>query len=185
MKKIVLVVLQACLATWLAASFSAIAQSPDPEKTNPVTFFDVAQLPVRVDEPKLGRNDKGFVLDGAVANRSGEQLMGIRLILLVIDSSGKLRSRTTWTERVEVAMYSIKTVTFHPEIEVEPRTADQIFLGIEEVFGQQTIWRASGAEKALRAYARGQHDVVPTVRTIVNSYDPRPGMSVLPPIRWQ
>jgi hypothetical protein len=175
MKKIVLVVLQACLATWLAASFSAIAQSSKPEQTNAVTFFDVADLPVRVDEPKLGRDDKGFVLDCAVANRSGEQLLGIRLMLMVIDSSGKLRSRTIWTERVELPLYSIKTFAFHPKTEVEPHKADQIFLGIEEVFGQQTIWRASGAEKALRAYARGQHDLVPTVRTFANKYDPRPG----------
>jgi hypothetical protein len=63
------------------------------------------------------------------------------------------------------------------------RDTDQLFLGIDEVIGRETIWRATGAEKALRAYSRGQHDVVPTVRTSVNSYDPRPGIMVIPPIR--
>jgi hypothetical protein len=48
------------------------------------------------------------------------------------------------------------------------------------VIGRETIWRAAGAEKALRAYSRGQHDVVPTVRTFANKYDPRPGMLVMP-----
>jgi hypothetical protein len=118
-----------------------------------------------------------------VANRSGEQLLGIRLILLVIDTSGKLRSRIAWNEPAEMTMYSIKTFAFHPEITTAPRSTDQLFLGVDEVIGRETIWRASGAEKALRAYARDQHDVVPTVRTFANKYDPRPGMRVMPLMR--
>ena len=182
MKKIVLVVLQACLAIGLAASFSftanaAIIEQPKP---NAVTFFDVSDLPARIDEPSLRKNDKKFGLDCAVANRSGEQLLGIRLILMVIDPAGKLRSQITWSERVELAMYSIKTYAFLPEITVTLRSTDQLFLGIDEVIGRETIWRAAGSEKALRAYTRDQHDVVPTVRTFANKYDPRPGMILIP-----
>jgi hypothetical protein len=181
MKKIVLVVLQASLAIGLAASFSFTANASiiEQPKPNAVTFFDVSDLPARIDEPRLSKSGKEFVLDCAVANRSGEQLLGIRLILLVIDPAGKLRSRIIWSERVELAMYSIKTFAFHSEITVTLRDTDQLFLGIDEVTGRETIWRAAGAEKALRAYARGQHDVAPTVRTVVNKYDPRPGMTVL------
>jgi len=102
---------------------------------------------------------------------------------MIIDSAGKLRSGITWTERTELAMYSIKTFAFHPEITVPLRSTDQIFLSIDEVFGRETIWRAAGAEKALRAYSRGQHDVVPNVRTFANKYDPRPGIVVIPPIQ--
>jgi hypothetical protein len=183
MNRILLVVLQACLAIWLAASFSFTANASSLEQSNSVTFFDVSDLPSRIDEPRLRNSDKEFVLDCAVANRSGEQLLGIRLILLVIDPAGKLRSRITWTERAELAMYSIKTFAFHPEITVALRSTDQLFLGIDEVIGRETIWRAAGAEKALRAYSRGQHDVVPTVRTFANKYDPRPGMIMVPLMR--
>jgi len=182
MKKFVLVVLQACLAIGLAASFSftANASTVEQSKPNAVTFFDVSDLPARLDEPRLSKGGKEFVLDCAVANRSGEQLLGLRLILLVMDSAGKLRSRITWTERTELAMYSIKTFAFHPVLTEDVRDTDRVFLGIDEVMGHETIWRAAGAEKALRAYSRGQHDVVPTVRTFVNKYDPRPGTVVFP-----
>ena len=177
MKKIVLVVLQACLPIWLAASFNNTANASiiEQSKPNAVTFFDVSDLPARIDEPRLSKGGKEFVLDCAVANRSGEQLLGLRLILLVTDSTGRLRSRITWTERAELAMYSIKTFAFHPELTEDVRDTDRVFLGIDEVMGRETIWRAAGVEKALRAYSRGQHDVVPTVRTSINKYDPRPG----------
>ena len=175
MNRILLVVLQGCVAIWLASSFSTTANAARLEQSNAITFFDVSDLPARIDEPKLRKSDKDFVLDCAIANRSGEQLLGIRLILLVIDPSGKLRSRIAWTERTELAMYSIKTFAFHPEITVAVRSSDKLFLGIDEVIGRETIWRAVGAEKALRAYSRGQHDVSPVVRTIANQFDPRTG----------
>ena len=183
MNKIVLVVLQACLAICLTGSFSFTAKASGREEPRAVTFFDVSDLPARIDAPKVSQSDKEFVLDCAVANRSNEELLGLRVILLIIDNSGKLRGHVTWTERTELAIYSIKTFAFHPEITADLRNTDQIFLGIEEVFGRETIWRAAAAEKALRAYSRGQHDVVPTVRTFANKYDPRPGMIMIPPIQ--
>ena len=185
MKKVVPLVLRACLAIGLATFISPVRayQETPKDPSTAVVFFDVLELPARIDEPRASKAEKEFVLSCAVANRSGEQLLGVRLILLVIDPSGKLRSRLTWSERADVAMYSIKTFSFHPEIKVELRSTDQLFLGVEEVIGRETIWRAAGAEKALRAYSRGQHDVVPTVRSFVNKYDPRPGMHVIPPLK--
>jgi hypothetical protein len=181
MKNLRLMLLQTCVAIWLATLFSCTANAAprlEQPPANAVVFFDVSDLPARIDEPRLSKSDKEFVLDCAVANRSSEQLLGIRLILLVIDPAGKLRSRIAWTERAELAMYSIKTFAFHPPITGELRGLDQFFLAIDEVIGHETIWRAAGAEKALRAYSRGQHDVVPTVRTFANKYDPRPGQLV-------
>lgn len=174
------VLVQACLVIGVGALFSFTARASDAQQPQAaeVVFFEVTDLPARIDEPRLSKN-KEFNLDCAVANRAGEPLLGIRLILLVIDPTGNLRSRITWTERAEIAMYSIKTFIFHPEMKVELRRADQLFLGIEEVFGRDTIWRAAGAEKALRAYSRGQHDVVPTVRTFANKYDSQPGVKVI------
>lgn len=181
MKKFKLVVMQACLAIGLTVSFSFKANASIIEQPKPkaVTFFDVSDLPAHIDEPRLSKSGKEFVLDCAVANRSGEQLLGLRLILLVTDSAGKLRSRITWTERAELAMYSIKTFAFHPVPTEDVRDTDRVFLGIDEVIGRETIWRAAGVEKALRAYSRGQHDVVPTVQTFVNKYDRHPGIEVI------
>jgi len=175
-----------CMAVSLAAVFSLTAHGASrfaQPTAHAVLFFDVADLPARIDGPRLSRPGRDFALDCAVANRSGEALLGIRMILLVIDPAGKLRTRITWSERAELAMYSIKTFAFHPPLNGEIRKADQIFLIIDEVIGRETIWRATGAEKALRAYARGQHDVMPSVKAFANKYDSPPGMAVLPPIQ--
>jgi hypothetical protein len=180
--------LQWSLAIWLVAlsSWPAIAtpgqKSPD-DRSTAVVFFDVQDLPARIDEPRLSKRGKDFVLDCAVANRSSEQLLGIRFILLVIDPTGKLRSRIAWIEPAELAMYSIKTFAFHPPTTGEMRKSDQLFLVIDETIGRETIWRAAGAEKALRAYSRGQHDLMPAVRAFANKYDSPPGMVVIPPIQ--
>jgi hypothetical protein len=178
MNKARIVNLQSCLAIWLVTLFSWPAtatpdQKSQEDRSTPVVFFDVSDLPARIDEPKLYRNDVGFVLKCAMANRSSEQLLGLRLILLIIEPSGKLRSRITWTEASELATYSIKTFELHPTIKGDLHSTDQLFLAIDEVIGHETIWRAEGADKALRAYSRGQHDVMPTVRTVANKFDPR------------
>jgi hypothetical protein len=178
MKRARIVRLHACLVIWLTASFtspaiSAPRQELTQDKSTGVVFFDVLDLPARIDEPKLHKTDSGFVLKCAVANRSGEQLLGLRLILLVVEPSGKLSSRTTWTDASELAAYSIKPFALHPTITGNLRSTDQLFLAIDEVIGHETIWRAVGAEKALRDYSRGRHDVSPTVRTVANQFDPR------------
>jgi hypothetical protein len=178
--------LLACLVLWLAASFAspgtgAARQEPSQDKFTAVVFLDVSELPARIDEPKLHQTDTGFVLKCAVANRSSEKLLGLRLIMLVVEPSGKLRSRLTWTDASELASYSIKPIALHPTITGDLRKTDQLFLVIDEVIGHETIWRAVGAEKALRAYSRGRHDDLPTVRTVANQFDPRtrPLMTVI------
>jgi len=170
--------LQACLVLWFTALWASPAmalprQEPTPDKTIDVAFFDVSDLPARIDEPRLHKTDSGFILKCAVANRSSEQLLGLSLILLVVEPSGKLRSRITWTEASELAGYSIKSIVLHPTITGDLRSTDQLFLAIDEVIGRETIWRVVGAEKALRAYSRGRHDELPAVRAVANKYDPR------------
>ena len=181
MNKIRCVVLNACLLSLAVALFAAPASSANgqgPPQSSTVAFFDVPDLPARIDEPKLRQSHPGFVLECAVANRSGEQLLGLRLILLVVEHSGKLRSRITWTEESELSSYSIKSFAFHPIIKGELHSTDQFYLGIEEVIGHETIWRTVWAEKALRAYSRGQSDVMPEVRTLANKFDRSPNQFV-------
>jgi hypothetical protein len=174
MNKARLVMLQACLAIWLVAPSSPALAHQEPPKDRPtVIFFDVLDLPARIDEPRLDKSNGELVLKCAVANRSSEQVLGLRLILMVVDPSGKLRNRVSWTERSELSAYSIKTFAFHPPINGDMHSTDQLFLGIDEAIGYETIWRVVEAEKVLRAFTRGRHDVVPAVRTVANKFDPR------------
>lgn len=160
---------------WIAASMTAPTraheQSPT-EPLRPVLFFDVLDLPARIDEPKLRKKVNQSVLSCALANRSGEQLVGLRLTLLVVESSGKVRTRISWNEAATVPAYSIKTFEFNPIIKGEISNSASLFLGVDEVIGRETIWRTVDSDKLLRAYARGQHDLIPKVQTLVNKFDP-------------
>src|SRR5437763_8566136 len=159
------------IAALMTAPAGARAQTP-PEFSRPVLFFDVLDLPARIDEPRLKKNANQYGLSCALANRSGEQLVGLRLTLLVVESSGKLRTRISWNEAATVPPYSIKTFEFNPIIKGEISNSATLFLGIDEVIGRETIWRTVDSDKLLRAYARGQHDLIPKVQTLVNKFDP-------------
>ena len=168
-----------CAVGLLAAFFSApeIAApcaQPAEDRSIAVAFFDVPGLPARIDQPKLHQTERGFVLKCAIANRQGEQLLGLRLILLVVDPAGKLRRRITWTEGFDLEGYSIGTFPLHPNMVGNVRDDDQLVLGIDEVIGRETIWRAPKAEEALSAYSRGQHSWLPTVLTFANKFDSPP-----------
>lgn len=99
---------------------------------------------------------------------------------MIVEPGGKLRSRITWNEESSIAPYSIKTFEFHPVIKVKLQSGDNLFLAIDEVTGRETIWHAAEAEKALRAFSRGQHDVMPKVRSVANKADPGRESRVIP-----
>src|SRR5437870_3427546 len=56
-------------------------------------FFDVLEMPARIDGLGLEANGKEINLTCAIANRQGEELLGLRLILMIFDEMGKYRSR--------------------------------------------------------------------------------------------
>jgi hypothetical protein len=172
----------------IAASMTALArvraQTP-PEFSRPVLFFDVLDLPARIDEPKLKKNTNQYVLSCALANRSGEQLVGPRLTLLVVEPSGKIRTRVSWNEAATVPAYSIKTFEFNPIIKGEISNSATLFLGVDEVIGRETIWRTVDSDKLLSAYARGQHDLIPKVQTLINKFDPPRMPAVIPQLHMK
>jgi|KBSSwiStaDraftv2_1062776.scaffolds.fasta_scaffold28740_6 hypothetical protein len=150
------------------------------DASSAVVFFDVLDLPARIDEPKLSRSKDRYLLNCAVANRSGEQLLGLRLVLMTVDANGKLRARVAWSEVSDLAAYSIKTFQFSFHFKEKAQSGDRHFLAIDEVLGSETIWRAVDAEKALRAYSRGQHDIVPKVKAVANKDDRQFNPVVIP-----
>jgi len=149
-------------------TFARHHQTPPPAQ--PVNFFDVLDLPARIDEPRLQKNDRDYALKCALANRSGETLVGVRLTLMLLDSSNNHITRATWNEATPVPAYSIKTFEFHPTLKVETKDL-AIFLGIDEVIGRDSVWRTVDADKLLRAYARGQSGLIPKVQKLENKFD--------------
>jgi len=172
------------IAASMTAPARARAQTP-PEFSRPALFFDVLDLPARIDEPKLKKNANQYVLSCALANRLGEQLVGLRLTLLVVEPSGKIRTRISWNEAATVPAYSIKTFEFNPIIKGEISNSATLFLGVDEVIGRETIWRTVDSDKLLRAYARGQHDLIPKVQTLINKFDPPRMPAVIPQLHMK
>ena len=160
------------VALIILVTYPAFARQDEPKPAaQTVKFFDVLDLPARIDEPKLIKTDGEFVLRCALANRSDESLVGVRLTLLLVDSRNNGRiTRVTWNEATTLPAYSIKNFEFHPTIKDENKDAD-LFLGIDEALGRENVWRTVEADKLLRAYARGQHGQIPKVQKLQNKYD--------------
>lgn len=144
-----------------------------PSQALEVSAFDVLEIPARIDQPQLEKAAAGYLLKCALANRSAEQIVGLRLTLMLEDASshGHFR-RVTWEEPAEVAAHSIETLSLHPPIKT-PLKAARIFLGVDDVTGHETIWHVVNADKLLAAYARGDHGLIANVRTVANKFDPR------------
>jgi hypothetical protein len=173
---------RAVVALIILSACSVFARQDQPQRpATVVSFFDVLDLPARIDEPKLVKTTADQVLKCALANRSGEQLVGLRLTLLFVEGTGNGRiTRTTWNEAAEVPAYSIKTFEFHPTLKGQINSTS-IFLGIDEVIGRDTIWRTVDPDKLLRAYARGQHGLIPKVQILANKGD-SPFKPIAPPL---
>lgn len=150
------------------------------ENSTAVFYFDVLELPARIDEPKLVKLENRYSLKCAIANRSDEALLGLRMILIIVGRDGKLRTRVTWSEESQVATSSISIFDFPLSIKQKMQPTDKLFLAVDEVIGRETIWRAVDSEKALRAYSRGQHDIVPKVKAVANKDDRQFGPLVIP-----
>ena len=173
-------ILMAAGQSFTSAATRIPGQDQVDERSQRILFFDILDLPARIDEPKLRKVGDGYLLNCAIANRSNERLLGVRLILIIVDRGGKLRSRVTWSEESALADSSIKTFEFRPPIKDKIQSTDRLFLSVDEAIGRETIWHVVDAEKALRAYSRGQHDLVPKVRTVANKYDSMRGPVVIP-----
>jgi len=159
----------ALILTLACLSFTRQEQSRS--AVRPITFFDVLDLPARIDQPELEKTGTGYSLTCAVANRSGESLIGLRFALLLVDPDDHRQiTRMTWDEAPAMPAYSIKTFKFHPQLKDELR-AGNLFLAVDEVIGRETIWRTVDADKLLRAYARGDHSLTPRVQKLQNKFD--------------
>jgi hypothetical protein len=181
MKRVLVTLTILCFYSGASITPPALAGAQEiQEAAREVTFFDVLDLPARIDQPKLLKQKKESVLQCALANRSGKQIVGLRLTLMVVESSGKVRSLNTWNEAAAVKAYSIRTFEFHPIIKDEINKSADLFLGVDEVIGSDTIWRTVDSDKLLRAYARGQHDLIPKVQRLVNTVDERSAPRIIP-----
>jgi hypothetical protein len=135
-----------------------------------ISLFEVSDLPLKINSEVLVRTRKGHILRCSIANRSDEEITGVGFLVLVFDSSHKLKDTARWSERVELPAYSIKEYSFKAPTERMLAAEDQIAVVVEQVIGRESIWQVLKAEDALKAYATGGQHSAPDVRRLSNRW---------------
>lgn len=144
----------------------------------PVDFYEVAEMPLTITSAELRRSGDADALTFSVTNRSSERLMGLRLILIVVDPTGKLRSRTGWMERIDLEINATDDYSSKLSAKMKIRPGDRVVLTMEQVIGRESIWKVINAKEAFTAYASNTRHVMPDVRQVSNNVDVSPGMMI-------
>jgi len=143
-----------------------------------ITFFDVSELPVSIERAVLLSSADEYVVKCYASNRSEDDLWGFRLLLLVVDSSNRTRSVSSWTESVVLKNHTTKPLSLKPPVRLKVKANDRVVLGIETVVGRQSIWKLIKANNTLKSFAVGEY-VVPKVQRVTNQVDAMPGVKIM------
>ncbi len=165
---------------YAAVAARLVATEDTKDQQTAVQFFDVPEMPLSIRGAVLHKTDDGYVLRCSAANRSGEQLTGFELLLLVFDRAGDQRVGANWMEGVELGGYSIKEFSFKPPARLRVSEGDRIVLAAEMIIGQESIWRALKVKDAIKAHAGGGPYDMPDVQRVSNRVSDGPAVKALP-----
>ena len=171
MKSTILLISFALISTLIRAGGTAPPQSP-------VDFYDVPEMPLAITSAELRKAGDADAVEFSATNRSGERLAGLRLILLVVSPAGKVRGRTSWVERIGLGIGSTSEHSSKVPARIRMKAGDRVVLAVEQVIGEESIWKVINAKDAFTAYAMHAPPVPPDVRRVSNNVDVGPGERV-------
>lgn len=151
---------------------AALLPQASPERSLPVDYLEVTDLPLSISIPTLVKTEKGYVLKCSAANNSGEQMLGITFLILVLDTENKVRSAGSWNAGIQVPGYTARDLSIRIPIRLSIRSRYRVVLAPEQLIGSESIWQVMKARELTEAYARGDQYVVPKVRRVANQFDP-------------
>ncbi|MEA2204682.1 MAG: hypothetical protein QOE77_1458 [Blastocatellia bacterium] len=138
----------------------------------PVEYLQVPDLPVSISLATLEKTEKGYVLKCAADNSSGDQILGITFLLLVVDYENKVRASVSWPAGMHLDSYSGKEFSLKVPTKLSIKSRDRVVLAPEQVFGRESIWRLMNAREFIEAFAFRDEYLTPKVRKVVNQFDP-------------
>ena len=150
----------------------ALSQQASPERSIPVDYLEVTDLPLSISIPTLVMTEKGYVLRCSAANNSVEPMLGITFLILVLDSENKVRSSASWGAGIQVPGYVTRDLSIRVPIKLTIKNGYRVVLAPEQLIGSESIWQVTKARELIEAYARGDQYVVPKVRRVANQFDP-------------
>jgi hypothetical protein len=154
----------------------AVGQSEDQIA---VEQFDIPEMVVRVSAAGLVKTGGQYLLKCSVLNLNDERVRGVQLILLVFDSTGRLKEETSWMERVNLAGYSTKDFSFKVSLRSFIKVGDRAVIVVQQAIGPQSIWIADKVEDIVRAYFLDGQYILPEVRHVHNHIDTPPPLRVI------
>jgi len=143
-----------------------------PEQRNiAVESFQVLELPVNITNVSLLETDKGYLLKCSLTNSSDSEILGLRYLLLLVDSNNVVRSAIARSEGFKLAGYAIKNLTFRNPLKLKLKRGARLELMLEQVVGYESIWDVLKARQALEAYSSGDYSMMPQVLRSSNQVD--------------
>ena len=136
-----------------------------------VESFQVLELPVNITNVSLVETDKGYLLKCSLANSSDSEILGLRYLLLLVDSNNVVRSAIARSEGFKLAGYAIKNLTFRNPLKLKLKSGARLELMLEQVVGYESIWDVLKARQALEAYSSGDYSMMPQVLHSSNQVD--------------
>jgi hypothetical protein len=139
-----------------------------------VDSFQVVDLPLNIINVALTHQEKGNLLKCTLANDTPNQLLGLRYLLLLVDSNGKTLATISRNEGFKIPGYGSKTLTFSTPVKLKLKSGYRLTLMLEQVVSEESIWEVLKAKDTLEAYASGDYSVMPQVLRVGNQVDMPP-----------
>jgi hypothetical protein len=154
-----------------------------PKKEQPkqisVETFQVLDLPLNLTEVMLQETEKGYVLNGSLANSSDQHILGLRYLLMVSDSVNAIRALIPLEEGCKLEGYATKSIKFETPLRLKLKKDSHLALIIEQVTGEDSIWEVIRSKQALERYVSGDYSITPKVLQVSNQVDVPPQKSVI------
>ena len=151
------------------ASDSNLLQNVAEQQDVAVDSFQVLDLPVNITNVALTHPEQGNLLKCTLANNTAHPLLGLRYLLLLVDSTGRIRATISRTEGFHIPGYGSKTLTFRTPLKLKKvKSGYRLTLMLEQVVGEESIWEVLKARDTLEAYASGDYSVMPQVLRVNN-----------------
>ena len=143
-----------------------------------VDSFQVLELPLNIINVALTHAEKGNLLKCTLANNTPHRLIGLRYLLLLVDSNGKTRAAFSRSEGFKIPSYGSKTLTFSTPLSLKLKSGYRLALMLEQVVSEESIWEVVKARDTLEAYASGDYSVMPQVLRVSNQVDAPPPIRI-------
>src|SRR6266850_847108 len=158
----------------LPAKIAAQTVSTDMKESVPVDYFEQWELPISVSNATVVRKQNQTSLTARIANRAEEGINGVAFVLILLNSQRMVTGRITWVEKLDLDVGELREVLLRLPKDIKVPRHGKLVLGIDEIFGNRSIWITLKLHEALEAYGTGAHLKQPAVKHITNTVDSPP-----------